>query len=114
MKWCNKYRFFRNESIFCVRFGKHRLESAHRKHPNESAHAPLIKWYGKAIVHNECVPVNRSLLGFANYHRKPDKTHALSVTLFIYCKIHVIAKAVTIEQTYKTRLSRLSCFHNIL
>lgn len=33
---------------------------------NESAHAPLIKSHGKAIVHNECLPVYRSLLGFAN------------------------------------------------
>lgn len=80
---------------------------------NESAHAPLIKSYGKAIVHNECLPVYRYLLGFANYYRKPDNTHALSIGIFIYCKMYrfIIAKAIAIEQTYKTRLSH---FHNIL
>lgn len=70
---------------------------------NESAHAPLIKSHGKAIVHNECLPVYRSLLGFANYYRKPDNTHALSIGIFIYCKMYrfIIAKAIAIEQTYK-------------
>lgn len=74
---------------------------------------PLIKSYGKAIVHNECLPVYRSLLGFAYYYRKPDNTHALSIGIFIYCKMYrfIIAKTIAIEQTYKTRLSR---FHNIL